>query len=129
MTTRAGFAAQGSLGNSPALYSGCTFERIRFKTLGGFSLGRARFEDCTFLNCRWEGHLAQHADLVGNRFIGPMSGCVRLGNDQAGDGAGPTTIQGNDFSETRFTPNVAWRSRFPLDAQRWPAGFVPVIDG
>lgn len=126
VTTGAGFAAQGSFGNSPALYRGCTFERIRFKTLGGFTLGQARFEDCTFLNCRWEGHLSRHADLVGNRF---MNGCVWFGNDRLGDGVGPTEIHGNDFSQTTFTPNVGWRGVFPLEAQRWPEDSVPVADG
>lgn len=125
--TQAGFAAQGSLGNSPALYRACTFERIRFKTLGGFSLGQARFENCTFLNCRWEGHFAKSADLEGCRFIGPMNGCVWFG-EEGGDQSTARTVRGNDFSGTRFTANVAWRGRFPVDAQTWPQGFTPLTD-
>jgi hypothetical protein len=47
-----GFAAQGSFANNPAVYRNCTFERVRFKILGGFSMGQALFEGCTFLKCR-----------------------------------------------------------------------------
>jgi hypothetical protein len=42
-----GVAAQGSFGNRPTLYRDCTFERVRFKQLGGFSMHSARFERCT----------------------------------------------------------------------------------
>jgi hypothetical protein len=36
-----------------AVYRDCTFERIGFKGLGGLSMDRGRFENCTFVNCRW----------------------------------------------------------------------------
>src|SRR4051794_37733935 len=61
ITNEQGFSAQGSFANRPALYRNCVFERIRFKLLGGFSLSRGWYEDCTFLDCRWEGHFAHDA--------------------------------------------------------------------
>jgi hypothetical protein len=71
-----GFAAQGSLGNSPSLFRSCTFERVRFKTLGGFNLGQAWFDDCRFVDCLWEGHFALSASLVNCTFTGRMNGCA-----------------------------------------------------
>jgi hypothetical protein len=125
-----GIAAQGSFGVAPALYRGCTFERIRFKLLGGFSLGAAWFEDCRFVDCRWEGHFAHHASLVRCTFEGRMNGCVwfgRSGEPPWGDER-PNVHRDNDFTHVRFTDNVAWRASYPLRDQRWPEGFVPVVD-
>ncbi len=119
-----GIAAQGSFGNSPAIFRNCTFEGVRFKLLGGFSMSRATFEDCTFVNCRWEGHFANDAWLINNRFIGKMNGCVWFG---AGD-VGRNVIAGNNFSETIFTTNVAFRNAFPVDDQTWPDGYEPLED-
>jgi hypothetical protein len=119
-----GIAAQGCLAISPSLYRGCTFERIRFKTLDGFTLGHATFQNCTFLNCRWDGHFATDAWLVGNRFLGAMNGCVWFGHGPEGR----NVIEGNDFTGTRFTTNVAFRGDFPLHTQRWPAGYQPLVD-
>lgn len=124
-----GDTAQGSLGR-PAIYRDCVFERVRFKGLGGYSLGHARFERCVFLDCRWEGHFAHHADLVDCTFEGKMNGCVWFGE---GDGMlsgrrRRNEIRGNDFTRTRFTDNVAWRYGFPLDDQAFPEGFEPRVD-
>jgi hypothetical protein len=111
------------------IYRNCTFDRIRFKALSGFSMLSARFEDCTFVNCRWEGHFAKDADLVNCTFIGRMNGCVWFG-----EGTGPdrtkrrNVIHGNDFTQTQFTDNVGWRSGFPISEQMWPDGYVPRID-
>ncbi len=125
-----GFAAQGSFGNDPALYRGCTFERVRFRTMGGFSLGQARFERCTFVNCRWEGHVADAADLLDNTFVGRMNGCVWVGRSRSDryPGGRRNLIRGNDFTATELTDNVAWRRDFPLADQHWPEGFTPLVD-
>jgi len=126
--TEAGYAAQGSFANSPAVYRDCAFERVRFKTLGGFTLDAGRFERCTFLNCRWEGHFMFEADLIECRFVGRMNGCVwngvvpELMDRYAGR---RNVIVGNDFSQTVFTDNVGWRSSVPLRDQLWPVGYVP----
>ncbi len=126
----AGAAAQGCFGNSPAVYRGCTFERVRFKTLGGFSTDRATFEDCTFLNCRWEGHFAYETQLLGCRFIGHINGCVWGGESLATEGIASrrNLISGNDFSRAMITDNVSWRRGFPLADQVWPTDYVPVPD-
>lgn len=87
-------------------------------------MSRATFEDCTFVNCRWEGHFANDAWLINNRFIGKMNGCVWFG---AGD-VGRNVIAGNNFSETIFTTNVAFRNAFPVDDQTWPDGYEPLED-
>ena len=124
-----GDTAQGSFGNKPSIYRGCTFERVRFKLLGGFSLAQARFEDCTFLSCRWEGHFAHDADLVGCRFVGRMNGCVWFGTGSTvGRAARRNVVEGNDFTQTRFTTNVGWRRDFPIADQHWPDDYRPVVD-
>lgn len=131
ITNEHGFAAQGSFGNQPTIYRHCTFERIRFKGLGGFSMGAARFENCTFLNCRWDGHFAHKAHLVECTFIGRMNGCVWFGRDDdlGGDRQLRQNVnQNNDFTQTVFTANVAWRHDFPVNDQRWPGGFTPLVD-
>ena len=119
-----GIAAQGGFAITPSLYRRCTFERVRFNMLSGFSLGRAVFEGCTFVNCRWEGHFAHDAWLVDNRFLGPMNGCAWYGHGQDGT----NLIAGNDFTASGFTTNVAFRDGFPIDAQAWPAGYHPLVD-
>ena len=123
-----GAAAQGSFGVRDSVYRRCTFEGVRFKTLGGFSLGRARYEECTFVDCRWEGHLAHDADLIGCTFRGRMNGCVWFGASSDEPGARRNELRDNDFTDVRFTTNVAWRSGFPLEAQRFPDGFEPIVD-
>lgn len=121
VTNEQGFSAQGSFGNSPAYYRNCTFEGVRFKQLGGFTLSRGWFEGCTFINCRWEGHFAKSASLVDCTFAGRMNGCAWFGGSERG----PNVHRGNDFSAVRFTDNVAWRSSFPLQDQKWPEGYAP----
>lgn len=129
VTNEHGLAAQGSWGSGPSVYRGCTFERIRFKTLGGFTMSRARFEDCTFVNCRWEGHFAHDADLVSCVFKGPMNGCVWFGHGRDADGTERANVlRANDFTQTHFTDNVGWRRGFPIADQAWPVDFTPRVD-
>lgn len=125
-----GFSAQGSFGG-PSIYRGCTFERVRMKTLGGFMVSGAWFENCTFINCRWEGHRSFEASYVDCTFMGKMNGTVWFGENRAAsaglrqlDGR-INTIRGNDFSQVTMTDNNAWRHNFPVDDQRWPEGYVP----
>lgn len=124
ITNSHGFAAQGSLGNSPAVYRNCVFERVRFKQLGGFNLGRGWFENCHFINCRWEGHFATNAYLVDCTFAGKMNGCAWFGesNQELNE------VRNNDFSAVQFTDNVGWRRSFPVSQQIWPAGYKPQVD-
>ena len=122
----AGIAAQRSFGVEPSIYRSCTLERVRFKLLGGFSMGKARFEGCTFLNCRWEGAFAHHADIVGCEFVGKMNGCVWFGEDRRDPHRlRVNEIGGNDFTGVVFSQNVSWRHNFPVERQRFPPGYTP----
>lgn len=119
-----GTAPQGSFGARPSLYRRCVFVGVRFKALGGFSLGRATYEECVFENCRWSGHLHHDADLLRCRFVGAMDGCVWLG--VGGEPvARPNRFEGNDFREARIGANVGWRGSLDLDGQMWPPGYLP----
>ena len=125
ITNELGLSAQGSFGNSPAYYRNCVFEGVRFKQLGGFTLSRGWFEGCKFINCRWEGHFAMSASLVDCSFSGRMNGCAWFGDSERG----PNIHRGNDYSAVQFTDNVAWRYSFPVADQKWPEGYVPLLDG
>jgi hypothetical protein len=124
VTHEQGISAQGSFANRPTLYRNCVFEGVRFKRLGGFNLSRGWYEDCTFLNCRWEGHFAHDASLVNCTFLGRMNGCGWFGESDRG----ANVVRGNDFTEVQFTDNVGWRRSFPLAQQHWPPGFQPLVD-
>lgn len=119
-----GCTAQGTLGAGPSLYRGCRFERVRFRTTTGFSMGAATFEGCEFVHCRWEGSRAWSADLVDCRFTGRMDGAVWFGTDRRTGRR--NVVRGNDFSGVTFTDNVGWRFDFPVDDQLWPSGYAPV---
>lgn len=119
-----GYTAQGNLGAGPSRYRGCRFERVRFRTTTGFSLGLATFEDCEFVHCRWDGARVWSADLVGCRFRGRMNGAVWFGADRRTGRR--NVLHGNDFSAVTFTANVGWRQDFPVEAQVWPPGYAPV---
>lgn len=41
---------------------------------GGFRLARGWYENCTFVNCRWEGHVATDASLLNCTFRGRCLG-------------------------------------------------------
>lgn len=124
-----GIAAQGSLASGPSLYRGCTFERVRFKWLGGFTTGRSRFEGCRFVSCRWEGHFDYESDYLGCTFTGRINGCAWGGAQGAGPDAGRRNeIVGNDFSGAVITDDVGWRFGYPVGDQVWPEGFVPRLD-
>jgi hypothetical protein len=62
------------------------------------------------------------ASLVDCSFFGRMNGCAWFGDSERG----PNLNRGNDFSAVHFTDNVAWRSSFPIQDQRWPEGYVPL---
>ncbi|MFC6707113.1 hypothetical protein [Flexivirga alba] len=88
----------------------------------------ARFEECTFLNCRWEGHFAHDADLVHCEFIGRMNGCVWFRHGGQAGSQRRNIVRGNDFKRTQFTDNVVWPFGFPISERAWPDDFTPHID-
>lgn len=124
-----GVAAQGSFGIRPTLYRDCTFERVRFKQLGGFNMDSARFERCTFIHCRWEGHFATEADLIDCVFVGRMNGCTWSARTRRSGPSRRNVIEGNDFTATQSTANVGLAVQdFPIYAQL-AVDYLPVIDG
>lgn len=123
---RDGFEPQGSFGSRPSVYRRCRFVGVRFRLRSGFGVGEARFEDCVFERCRFEEHFSHQADYVGCCFVGPMKMAVFFGYDPKSGRR--NDIADNDFTQVRFTDNVAWRGDFPLQRQRWPTDFTPVVD-
>ncbi|HET9718907.1 MAG TPA: hypothetical protein VFP55_02400 [Solirubrobacteraceae bacterium] len=118
-----GAEPQGSLGNRPSRFSRCTFTGVRLRQRAGFSVGQARFEDCLFEDCRFEELFSYDADYVRCRFVGPIRTAVFFGTS-------PRTgrrneIQDNDFTGAAIGEGVSWRAGFPLEAQSWPAAYVP----
>jgi hypothetical protein len=117
---------QGSFGNRPSVFRGCTFRDVRLSVRAGFSVGQARFEDCTFERCRFEEHFSWSAEYVGCRFVGPMRTAVFFGTDP--NSGRVNEIHDNDFTDVAFSSNVGWRGDFPVLDQRWPESFTPLVD-
>jgi hypothetical protein len=124
-----GLAPQGSFGNRPSLYRDCTFTGVRFKTLGRFITGSARFVGCRFDRCHFNGHFSLTTDYIDCTFTGKIDGCAWSGTVPAGDAeAGRrNVITGNDFTGAELV-NVGWRDDFDFSAQRWPAGYQPTAE-
>lgn len=125
-----GVAPQGSFGNRPSIYRGCHFAGVSFKTLGGFATGAARFVNCRFERCGFNGHFSLTADYIDCAFAGKIDGCVWSGTVPAGDvDAGRhNVITGNDFTGATFGTNVGWRGDIDFAAQHWPDGYQPTSD-
>ena len=119
---REGVEPQGSFGNRPSLFKNCTFVGVRLRLRAGFSVGEARFEDCTFERCRFEEHFSFAADYVRCTFVGPIKTAVFFGVDP--DTGRRNDIVNNDFTNATLSDNVAWRRDFPETDQRWPDGYV-----
>lgn len=126
-----GIAAQGSFGNRPSIYRDCTFTGIRFKQLGGFTAGAARFVNCRFERCTFNGHFSRDADYIDCTFAGKIDGGGWYGTAPSGAAyeGRRNVITGNDFTGVTFGANVGWRGDFDFAAQRWPHGYPPVPDG
>ena len=117
--------AAGALGHISArcVYRRCTFLGVDFG-LRGFSLGWARFEDCTFDHCRI-GHLySVRADLVGCSFIGRVDNAQFLGADPAS--GVPNEIRDNDFTQAELG-RVSFQGGARPASQVWAAGVA--VDG
>ena len=117
---------QGSLARRPSVYRRCTFDGVRFRIRGGFSVGVARFEQCSFRRCDFGEHFSFCADYIDCVFIGPIKRAVFYGAAPDGhwcDGK-VNILQGNDFSEAELR-DVAFRGGVDLAAQRWSEGLDP----
>ena len=127
-----GSPPQGSFAHRPSVYRRCVFRGVSFRVRTGFSVHVARFEDCVFERCKFTEHFSFCADYLNCRFVGPMKTAVFYGTAPVGEdfcSGRRNTIEGNDFTETDFSSNnVAWRGGVDLAAQRWPAGYEPIVD-
>jgi len=125
-----GFAPQGSFGNRPSIYLDCIFAGVRFKTLGRFVTGAARFVRCRFERCHFHGHFSRGADYIECTFTGRIDGCVWFGTVPPGDteAGRRNVITGNDFTGAVLGPNIGWRDGFDFSAQRWPVGYQPAVE-
>lgn len=125
-----GIAAQGSFGNRPSIYRDCIFTGVRFRQLGGFSTGTARFVSCRFERCSFNGHFSFSADYIDCTFTGKIDGGVWYGTAPASgaDADRRNVVTGNDFTGVTFGTNIGWRGDFDFTAQRWPDGYRPVSE-
>ena len=117
---------QGSLARRVSVYRGCTFEGVRFRAREGFSVGVARFEQCTFQQCDFGEHFSFCADYIECVFVGPVQRAVFYGAAPDGhscDGK-VNVFQGNDFAEAELV-DVGFRGGVDLGAQRWTDGLDP----
>lgn len=123
---RSWFAAAG-FGSTSArsTYRRCRFVGVDFG-VRGFSLGWARFEDCTFERCRVDHFYSVRADLVGCRFVGPVNDAQFLGADPA-TGI-PNEIRDNDFTCAQLG-RVSFQAGAQPEQQLWPVNVVVHGDG
>ena len=114
--------ASGSFGHTSArcFYRRCRFVGVDFG-VRGFSLGWARFEDCTFEGCRTQHLFSVRADLVGCCFVGRMEDAQFLGADPA-TGI-PNEVTDNDFTDAQLG-RVSFQSGARPEQQLWPAAVV-----
>jgi hypothetical protein len=87
-----------------------------------FTLGEARFEDCTFLDARIRGWLAHEADFVGCRFRGTIDLCRFFGRapDRRWFRIKRNEYRGNDFREVELIWS-SFEAGIPIDEQLWPS--------
>jgi hypothetical protein len=115
--------AQGDFGHCPSVYQDCTFDHVDFGLRGGgFLLGEARFERCTFRYCGYRWFRATHADFIDCTFIGVMQSAWFWGATPKGDER-PRRNQfsGNDLSRAK-PRRVLFRNGLDLSTNRLPEG-------
>jgi hypothetical protein len=115
--------AQGLFGHCPSVYRDCTFDHVDFGLRGGgFLLGEARFERCTFRYCNFRDFEARHADFIGCSFIGVMRSARFWGTTPQGDDRPRHNLfTGNDLSQAK-PRRVEFRNGVDLSANRLPEG-------
>ncbi|HEY7071700.1 MAG TPA: hypothetical protein VH479_16355 [Acidimicrobiales bacterium] len=121
-----GTGGSGSLARHASVYRECVFEGVRFRVRGGFSVGAARFERCTFIRCDFGEHFSFCADHIDCTFVGPVKRAVFYGQAPEGhhcDGK-RNVFEGNDFTEA-VLHDVGFRGGIDATLQRWREGFDP----
>lgn len=115
--------AGGLLGHCPSTYQDCTFDHVDFGLRdGGFDLGEACFERCTFRYCSYRRFRSTHADFIDCTFIGVMQSAWFWGATPQGDER-PRRNQftGNDLSRAK-PRRVLFRNGVDLSTSRLPEG-------
>jgi hypothetical protein len=122
-TSRWRASARGNLGRCPSTYQDRTFDHVDFGLRdGGFLLGEARFERCTFRYCSYRWFRSTHADFIDCTFIGVMQSAWFWGATPQGDER-PRRNQftGNDLSRAK-PRRVEFRNGLDLSTNRLPEG-------
>jgi uncharacterized protein YjbI with pentapeptide repeats len=121
------------LGWRRSVYRRCSFDRASLRQILGksplmmaFSLGEARFEECTFVDAKIRGWLAHDAEFVGCRFRGTIDRCRFFGTqlERRWFGLRPprrNEYRGNDFREVEFVWS-SFECGIPIGEQFWPEG-------
>jgi hypothetical protein len=116
-----------------SVYRRCSFDSASLRQVLGrsplmmaFTLGEARFEDCTFLDAKIRGWLAHDAEFVRCRFRGKIDRCRFFGRqlDRRWFGLLPRRRNeycGNDFREVEFIWS-SFEQGIPIRDQLWPEG-------
>jgi hypothetical protein len=105
------------------IYRRCRFDEASMRhvtTRSSFTLGNARFENCTFLDARMRMWFAHEAEFVGCRFRGTLDRCTFFGRiaDPVAPPRRRNEFRGNDFREAE----LVWCSfrEVPVRDQLWP---------
>jgi uncharacterized protein YjbI with pentapeptide repeats len=122
------------LGWRRSVYRRYSFDGASLRQIGGtnsalfmaFSLGEARFEDCTFLDAKIRGWLAHDAEFVGCRFRGTIDRCRFFGRGIERRflrflPPKRNEYRGNDFREAEFVWS-SFEGGIPIAEQLWPEG-------
>ena len=123
-------AAQVGGGPNRTIIRDCTFNDSQW---GSTSLGKVRFERCSFLRFRANAWLARRVDLVQCTFSGQLRDAVFWASDPqdpGGDGSfGKNEIARNDFSACDLV-GPAFRGGIDLIDQRMPIAphYLLVVD-
>jgi hypothetical protein len=122
------------LGWRRSVYRRCSFDGASLRQIVGkpsalwmsFSLGEARFEDCSFLDAKIRGWLAHDAEFVRCRFRGTIDRCRFFGTQLHRRWFGlarprRNEYHGNDFREVEFVW-TSFEGGIAIAEQLWPDG-------
>ena len=113
---------------SQTVYRRCSFQAAKLRQVLGrsplmmaFTLGDARFEECSFRDATIRGWLAHEAEFVDCGFRGKIDRCRFFGRrvDRPWFGRRKNEYRGNDFREVEFVWS-SFEDGIPIGAQLWP---------
>jgi hypothetical protein len=114
-----------------SVYRRCSFDGASLRQVVGkpsalwmaFSLGEARFEDCTFLDAKIRGWLAHEAEFVRCRFRGTIDRCRFFGRQLERRWFGLLPPRRNEYVDNDFRDvQFVWSGfvGIPIRNQLWP---------